>query len=134
MIIAAYFPVTQDTTAIYSDETVKILARVKREKFGIAKRARATERRRERKRERERERESRAEQSRENRGPMREYRETPEAEAPAQSQLPLNTNRRTPGVPSAINEVIIRRNGRSERTIVFYSVLGARGRPILYGK
>ena len=63
MIIAAYFPVTQDTTAIYSDETVKILARVKREKFGIAKRARATERRRERKREREREREqSRAEQ------------------------------------------------------------------------
>ena len=63
MIIAAYFPVTQDTTAIYSDETVKILARVKREKFGIAKRARATERRRERERERERE-QSRAEQSR----------------------------------------------------------------------
>lgn len=82
----------------------------------------------------ERERERQREQCRENRGPMREYRETPEAEAPAQSQLPLNTNRRTPGVPSAINEVIIRRNGRSERTIVFYSVLGARGRPILYGK
>lgn len=50
MIIAAYFPVTQDTTAIYSDETVKILARVKRREIRYrqgSESERATERRRE---------------------------------------------------------------------------------------
>lgn len=52
MNIAAYFPVTQDMTAIYSDETVKILVGVKREKFGIAKRARAREQQRKGERER----------------------------------------------------------------------------------